>query len=287
MQPAKNKIKYINVDTRFNTERSCFPFADYYVCLPEHIHGVKTLSIISVEVPISFFNICDSLDNNIINIQDVSSKTVNPPIQVKIEDSNYTLESFSKTITNKLESNNISDLKVDASNNKILFTSTSNDYIIDFANPNGVTTEYNLHKLLGFKNSKIYVEKPSEEKKVIEPVYEKTVCNLFNPRYLYLEILEYEYQKDTNDYLFSSSMLAPNISKYIIARMVLDYHTFPFGSVLPANLFNGLLISNIRHYKKSIKLESLEIRLLNEYGMPICLNGFELSFCIQVDCESK
>jgi hypothetical protein len=104
-----------------------------------------------------------------------------------------------------------------------------------------------------------------------------------------LELVEYEFHKnnDHNDHLFSSSMLAPQISKYIIARIAIDYHTFPFGSVLLANLYNGLLISNTRYYKKHINLESLEIRLLNEFGYPICLHGFELSFCIQVECEQK
>lgn len=292
---TQNRIKFINIDTRFNTERPCFPFADYYVDLPERIHRVKSLSIVSIELPISFFNICEALNNNVISIQDVSSKPASSPIKIKLEDSNYTLETISKTITNKLEAENIGDLKVDASNNKINFKSNTKDYVLDFnENNSNQPNEYSLHKLLGFKNTRIYIEKTSNEKaekaeKVIEQPQEKTICNLFNPRYLYLEILEYEYHKsnDHNDHLFFSSILAPNISKFIIARIVLEYNTFPFGSVLPANIYNGLLISNTRYYKKHINLESLEIRLLNEFGFPICLNGFELSFCIQVECEEK
>lgn len=289
MQPP-NKIKFINIDTRFNAERPCFPFADYYIDLPDRIHRVKTLSIVSVELPISFFNICESLNNNVISVQDVSSKPAGSPIKIKLEDSNYTLETISKTITNKLEAENIGDLKVDASNNKINFKSTTRDYVLDFTNSNeNQPTEYSLHKLLGFKNTRIYIEKTETEPKVIEQSVDKTICNLFNPRYLYLELVEYEYHKNNehNDYLFSSSILTPQISKFIIARLVIDYNTYPFGSVLPANISNGLLISNTRFYKKHINLERLEIRVLNEFGFPICLNGFEVSFCIQVECEQK
>jgi hypothetical protein len=76
------------------------------------------------------------------------------------------------------------------------------------------------------------------------------------------------------------------MSKYIIARITMEYNTFPYGSVLPANIVNGLLISDIRHYKEKIRLEDLEIRIVNEFGFPICFNGFEISFCMVVEYES-
>lgn len=75
------------------------------------------------------------------------------------------------------------------------------------------------------------------------------------------------------------------MSKYIIARITLDYNTFPYGSVVPANLSNGMLISDTRQYKEKIRLEDLEIRIVNEFGFPICFNGFEISFCMAIECE--
>jgi hypothetical protein len=106
----------------------------------------------------------------------------------------------------------------------------------------------------------------------------------YDTRYLYLEIIEYEYNKH-NNYLFSSSILGTQISKYIIARIVLDYKNYPTGSILPANLLNGLLTTTSRIYKKPIKLENMKIRLVNEFGTPIFLDGLDFSFCIQLDCE--
>jgi hypothetical protein len=80
-------------------------------------------------------------------------------------------------------------------------------------------------------------------------------------------------------------MLCSQISKYIIGRVVLDYKNYPIGSILPANLLNGLLITTSRIYKKPIKLENMKIRLVNEFGVPIFLDGFDFSFCIQLECE--
>jgi hypothetical protein len=164
-----NKTKYLNIDTRYYATRCAF--TEYYVELPQYIRDVKSLSIVSVELPIVVYN------------------------------------------------------SIDLSNNQ---------------------------------------------------------C--YDMRYLYLEIIEYEYNKH-NNYLFSSSMLCSQISKYIIGRIVLDYKNYPIGSVLPANLSNGLLITTSRIYKKPIKLENMKIRLVNEFGIPIFLDGFDFSFCIQLECE--
>jgi hypothetical protein len=65
----------------------------------------------------------------------------------------------------------------------------------------------------------------------------------------------------------------------------MEYNTFPYGSVLNANLSNGLLISDTRRYKEKIRLEDLEIRMVNEFGIPICFNGFEISLCMVVEYE--
>lgn len=103
-------------------------------------------------------------------------------------------------------------------------------------------------------------------------------------RYLYLEMIEYECGKH-NNYLFSSSILGSQISKYIIAKIVLDYKNFPIGYMLPANLVNGFLITSARIYKKPIKLESMKIRLINEFGIPVFLEGLDFSFTIQLECD--
>lgn len=303
-----NITKYLTIDTRFYTDQYHFPFSEYYVELPYRIHNIKSFTIVSIEIPMSFYNICDALNNNSIKICNVTNKNECPKT-IKIPDNNYTLDTLRKQIDESLKTNGINDLYVDMSNNNFKLSSKIHDYIIELENQQYYDSKknYKLSSLLGLRSSKLYVipeedktPKQSSEKKSQEEESPQgspeTICNLFNPRYLYLEIIEYDHDKhhhqhdnqehnhNHNNHLFSSSLLGSHISKHIIARIVLDYRTFPFGTTLPANLFNGFLISNIRHYVSPVKLKHLKIRLLNEFGFPICMNGFEISFCCQIEC---
>jgi len=106
------------------------------------------------------------------------------------------------------------------------------------------------------------------------------------PRYVYLEVIEnreHDCSKDTH-HLFTSSIICSRNSKYIIGRITLDYKNYPDGSVLPANLVNGLLISGTRKYHKPVHLRNLYFRVLNEVGIPIFFDNECVSFCAQVEC---
>uniref|UniRef100_A0A6C0LAR4 Uncharacterized protein n=1 Tax=viral metagenome TaxID=1070528 RepID=A0A6C0LAR4_9ZZZZ len=275
------RTKYVNIDARFSNEFPCFPLSEYYVELQEIIHNVKSLSIACIEIPISFFNICDALENNCCKITDIDDQKKQAVI--KIKDEYYTKESLIETINKELVYNNLYDLSFSlSSKNKTKISTTNSRYIIDFTvNDQGESSENKntIGSVLGFNNPKYYIE-PDKEKET------EKLCNYLNPRYLYLEIRERERKKENKiNYAFESNILCSKMSKYIIARITLDYNTFPYGSVLPANIFNGFLISDVRRYKEKIRLEDLEIRLLNEFGYPICFNGFEISFCMALEYE--
>jgi hypothetical protein len=275
------KTKYINIDTRFSNEFLCFPFSEYYIEIQDTIHHVKSLSISCIEIPISFFNICTALENNCFKVVNIDN---NNPIIIKIPDEHYSIETLIEKINEELKNNNVDDLKFTLSKkNTTTISSKSNRYILDFSKNEkgneGSVDKTRLGTVIGFTNPKYYIE-PNKSNET------ENTCMYFNPRYLYLEIKERERKEENRtNYAFESNILCSRISKYIIARITMDYHTFPYGSVMPANLFNGFLISDIRHYKEKIRLEDLEIRLLNEFGFPICLNGFEISFCMAIECE--
>ena len=203
---------------------------------------------------------------------------------IKIKDENYTKDSLIETINEELLYNKMYDLSFSlSSKNKTKISTSESRYIIDFSvNDKGesVKSKNTFGSILGFTNPKYYIE-PDKEKET------ENICNYLNPRYLFLEIRERE-RKEGNkiNYAFESNILCSNMSKYIIARITLEYRAFPYGSVLPANIFNGMLISDTRRYKEKKRLEDLEIRILNELGFPICFNGFEISFCMALECES-
>ena len=91
------------------------------------------------------------------------------------------------------------------------------------------------------------------------------------PRYVYLEIIENREHScgSKSHHLFTSSIICSRNSKYIMARITLDYKNYPNGSILPANLYNGLLISGLRKYHNPVHLRDLYFRILNELGDPI------------------
>jgi len=178
-------IRYISIDARINAQRYNLPYAEYYIELPETICRVKSLTVVSAEIPIAFYFQPDDK-----------------------------------------------------------------------------------------------AEKPEEEQCLNIPVN--------SPRYAYVELFEYSrHHAHDNDYLFTSSILLEPLNKYIISRVVMDYKNYPAGSLLPANLSNGLLLSGARQYKRPIKISNLNIRLLNEVGLPIWLKYDAISLCIQVECEDN
>ena len=86
-----------------------------------------------------------------------------------------------------------------------------------------------------------------------------------------------------------SSFIVPNYDflakANILAKITRNHSTFPFGSVLPANNFNGYLLTDRRRYTGKIDIQRLRVQLVNDLGNPVNLNGQEFSFCLEVEHE--
>ena len=75
------------------------------------------------------------------------------------------------------------------------------------------------------------------------------------------------------------------IKSNVIARIALNRTTYPFGTILPANNFNGLLLTDRRSYNGKVDLQKLKVQLVHENGVPVNLNGLGFSFCLEVEYE--
>ena len=73
------------------------------------------------------------------------------------------------------------------------------------------------------------------------------------------------------------------INKNIIARISLDNQHYSFGNYLPANKQNGLLLSDIRGYTGKIDLHKLNLQIVSDIGIPLPLNGYDFSLCLEVE----
>ena len=54
---------------------------------------------------------------------------------------------------------------------------------------------------------------------------------------------------------------------------------------MPANLSNGLLVTDIRSYTGKVDIQKLNVQLVNEFGNVIDLNGDDFSFCLKIEHE--
>jgi hypothetical protein len=94
--------------------------------------------------------------------------------------------------------------------------------------------------------------------------------DLNGPRYLYLVVDEFT---KGNQSSFLAINTRSQIQGNILARITMNRTTFGFGNILPANNFNGYLLTDRRSYNGRVDLQKLKIQLTDEYGTPIDLNG--------------
>jgi hypothetical protein len=157
-KPTKTKI--INMDTRFLDEYQVNTNV-YPITLSDKITNVKSMKIVSAEIPISYYNVSASLGNNIFMVTDIVN---NRSYIIKVPNGFYTSANIGdlKTSVNaQFSSYSINtSISFDISfNGYANFTVSSNkNFQIDFAiNTNGEFDKYNFKNklgwLFGFRNT--------------------------------------------------------------------------------------------------------------------------------------
>jgi len=269
----QSKIKYVNIDTRFRDEYNYSSTANYNVTLPQRITDVKNMTLTAIEVPMSIYNVSSNLGNNCFNITyDGHTSTITIP------DNYYNLVSLKTAINNSLPGH---DISYNYLGSKSQFITGNNKHItVSFDTTlSGSHDKYNIKSklgwILGFRNISCEVNNGGY-------TTSESFIDLNGLRYLYLAIDEFN---KGNQYSFISPLYTSLINKNIIARISMDPANNDFGSVLVANLTNGLLVSDVRNYTGKIDLLKMNIQLLDENGNNVNLNGLDFSFCLAVEHE--
>jgi hypothetical protein len=295
----ETKIKYINIDSRFRDEYNYSNLANYYFTLPERINEVKTMSICNVELPMSIFNISADLGNNYFSVFKTSSAV--DCSRVDVSYGFYELTPFSgsnplkTTINSALVNTGASSLTIDFSNNYntgSAIVNTYNGFYTQFKNtgaapitvnfavtPTGSFDKYNLKSklgwLLGFHDMSYTIPSGGT-------IYSDSFINLYSPRYLYIVVDEFTRGNQSS---FISPLPTSLINKNILARITIDYKKYDFGDILVGNQFNGTLLTDTRSYTGKTDLQKLNVQIVNEWGIPVNLNGLDFSFTIAVEHE--
>lgn len=303
------KTKYININTKFGDDYDYTQDSNYNITLPEKITNVTSMRVVSAEIPMSYYNISQALGNNYFYIMEVLEGRNNITVKVSIPDGSYSIDNLILAINNNLKANKKfgvsnptenyigSSLTIEqvttTSTTRFKFaTSSLATIIINFsglADLSGNLTStsvsfskfnfnYNLGWLLGFRKN-VYTINPTANSYLTA----EALTDIYGPKYLYLAIEEFN---KGNQSSFVTPLYKSVLNKNIIARITLNRNGgYGYGTVLPANNFNGLLMSDTRSYTGKIDLMKLNTQLLTENGRVLNLNGIDYSFCLEVTHE--
>ena len=271
-------VKHVNIDTRF-ANNIYKHNSSYYFTLPEKITSVKSLHIKSVEIPNTFYNISPSLRNNTFLIKTMNDGSSN---SIFIDGGSYNdTSSLMSAINTKIHSFTTDlNFNIDATNHSYFInTSQTKSFEIIFNTDTfGNLDKYNLRSklgwILGFDEFMIQVPPNSTYKSNL-------AVNLNTIRYLYLAVDEFS--NNVSDH-FIIPMNSHIMNKKIIAKILLNNKIFPYGTIIYETEYTNL-VSSTRKYKGQTDVQKLNIDLVNEWGLPIDLNGLDFSATLIFSCE--
>jgi len=303
----RTKTKIVNIDTRFLDEYQVNTNT-YPITLSDKITHVKSLKVVSAEIPVSYYNISSALGNNYFMITSYNYRPTGGPyvpttFMVTIPDGTYTITTLIGAINNYITTYieyNLYGYKValqfgntisGIDGNVVIQlgtggnTGSTYNFRFDFAvNKNGEFDKYNFKNklgwLLGFRNTTYSYSGTYSGASVVTLVTSEAFSNVNNvQRYLYLVVDDFNNGQQNS---FLSSLPTSLINKNIIARITPNV---AFGSVIYANCGNGLLYSDCREYTSKIDIQRLNVQLINEVGQNLLLNGLDFSFCMEIEYE--
>lgn len=261
----EKKVKYINLDTKFRDEYNENFNINYNLTLDEKINDVISITATNIEIPMFFYNVSESFENNTIRITDNNTGIAT---MLTLPDANYDQNSIHIAINDTLTSLS-SPLTFDFVENKPRFSSSGDEFTIEFAvDKNGNFAKYGIKSrlgwLLGYRTQSIVVPANGDADGT-------ALANISMPRYLHLCVDE------LNN--------IGNLNKNKLGRITLDQVKYPFGSTLAASIANGYLSSDTRNYGKRNDIQKLNIQLVNDLGNVVNLNGQDISFNLKVEYE--
>lgn len=299
-QLTKSTItKSYTIDSLFRQNSENNPSESHYfiIELPENITKAISMSISSIEIPLSYYNISEHLNNNKFFVDgsliEIESGLYEVHRYQTLSSTNKVGKLVAADIIQKINSQLIFQgidlsLNVDSITGKSRFNSTSSKTIhfnLDSSfncdnSSDKIFKSYinnkpyqNLGWLLGFRQDTIDVSGSKQS---------DTICNITYPRYAYIAIDDFQSRSKNNFSVASSTIIAPNIIGRINILSLLEKKTgFKQGAAVGDFMFTQ---KHVREYFGPTDLNKLKVSLLDEYGRPLSLNNMEWSFVVNFEC---
>jgi len=255
--------------------------ASYNFVLPVRLTNIKSMSVTNVEMPISYYNISAALGNNTFRITRAMSGNA---WTVSLSDGQYSSSALQTAVNAELPAGVTFSIN---SHGQSVFTNSDisgSAYYVEFYTDtlggyDKNNPKFKLGWIMGFR----YVAYPIPTG---SGLVSECILNLNGPRYLYLVVDEFQNGKENS---FNSALGDIGImKKNILARVAPSYKDHPYGTIMPANLSNGALLSDTRRYNRGkVDIQRLNVQLVNEIGQVMQLNGGHVAFCLAFDVADE
>lgn len=279
------KIKYVNIDTRFQEDYNMQNYADVTFKLPQQISNVKSIKMTNIEIPASFYPFSLRRRNTYFSITDNSSPSITTVI--RIADRSYTKEDLINAIKFALlgsdiifaehteDHNGINSL---GETNKLEFhNNSSKNYTFHFnVDENGNVDKNNLKSKLGWC---LGFREPTYILNATKEIVSEAILSLNPFYYLYVSVDDFHSNNP-------NSFIAPSVQSYmnpnILARVSIDPLSYSFGGLIVANRISGKLLTDTRTYEGKSDIQKLRIQILDEFGVVVDLNQMDFAFALEI-----
>jgi len=272
LNPLNTRVltQILNIDTKFRDDLNSTS-SDFIINLPMKFYKVASMEVSAIEIPIGFYGISASLGNNTFTlVVDGGAPTV-----ITIPDGNYLHADLISTLNTTIHALGAPfdtvTFTLDSNNDKVTVTTTSASIELYFdlvqtgvcqIDPNTQLTSkfgYNL----GFTQAIYMGGTTYTGESLIEP---KSI------KYLFLSVDDYQQNVNTNAFVsaFQNSFLDNNILARISTKLIFE------NTIINDNE----LLSEPRQYFGPVDIQRLRIRLTDEYGRVLDMNGMNYSFCL-------
>jgi hypothetical protein len=291
---------------------------NYIIQLPETISRAITMSISSIEIPLTYHNVSNYYNNNFFTIEQLSSAGTSlattiielSPGLYESRISSYAANDVRKIICYDIEreiNDKIQNVNfIDISNNlKFVIEPRSGFSCFKYDNSNNIT-----NNVLGTYKIRINfnVNNPNANSSncYSNELYQKLgwqlgfrnnsiiidssdvyavstgICHINYPRYIYIALDDFQSSSQNHFAIASDSIVAPNIITRINILSLLEEKTaFKQGAYAGDIYYNH---KHIREYFGPTSINKLKVQLLDEYGRPFSLNNMDWSFIITFEC---
>lgn len=102
------KTKYVSIDTQFCDDYGITTIANIQYTLPERINDVKSLDVVSMEIPMTIYNISTTIGNNSFEVTAIDASGLQfkgNSVIITIPDGNYTTTTLFAKINTLLSAN--------------------------------------------------------------------------------------------------------------------------------------------------------------------------------------